>query len=162
MSSDPSSAGASLLRSWRRLRGWPGGTWLFSRLVGWMAPYSGSTRARVRELEPGRCVAVLPDRRRVRNHLDSIHAVALVNVGELASGLAMLTALPAETRSIVVGLECLYEKKARGRIRVDGEARPPDRVTEPVEAVARAVLRDEAEDVVARVAVTWRLSPPAA
>lgn len=125
-----------------------------------MAPYSGTTGARVRELEPGRCRVVLRDRRRVRNHLDSIHAVALVNGGELASGLAMLTALPTGIRSIVVGLECRYEKKARGRIRIDGEAAPPDRVTEPVEALARAVLRDDADEVVARLTVTWRLGPP--
>lgn len=153
------SAGPSLLDAWRRLRRWPGGAWLFSRAVGLIAPYSGTTGVRVRALEPGRCTVTLRERRRVRNHLDSIHAVALVNAGELASGLAMLTALPADARSIVVSLECRYEKKARGRITVRGEAGPPASVAEATESVARAVMRDEDGDVVARLAVTWRLAP---
>lgn len=132
---------------------------MFSRLVGWMAPYSGTTGAIVRELEPGRCRVVLRDRRRVRNHLDSIHAVALVNVGELASGLAMITALPTGARSIVVELGCEYRKKARGTLTVTGEANPPGGVDEASDSVAHAEIRDEVDDVVARVRVLWRLAP---
>lgn len=124
-----------------------------------MAPYSGTTGARVRELEPGRAVLLLPDRRRLRNHLDSIHAVALANAAELASGLAMLTALPAGTRAIVLHLACAYEKKARGTIAVLGVADAPSQITEPGEALARATLRDETGDVVARFEATWRLAP---
>jgi len=162
MSPSSLSGGPALLDAWRRLRRWPGGAWLFSRAVGLIAPYSGTTGVRVRALEPGRCTVTLRDRRRVRNHLDSIHAVALVNAGELASGLAMLTALPEEVRSIVVGLECGYDKKARGRITVEGEADPPPSVAGATESVARAIMRDDEGDVVAQLAVRWRLAPPRA
>lgn len=159
MPANRSSDGPDLLRTWRRLSRWPGGRWLFSRLVGWIAPYSGTTGVRIRALEAGRSELLLRDRRRVRNHLDSIHAVALVNAGELASGLAMLTALPGGTRSIVVSLACEYEKKARGTISIVGEAEPPDEVTSPVESIARAVMRDAEGHPVARLQVTWRLAP---
>lgn len=159
MSSETGPLGSSLLLWWRRLSRWPGGAWLFSRAAGWLAPYSGSTGARVRELAPGRCRLTIRDRRRVRNHLDSVHAVALVNAGELASGLAMVCALPPGTRSIVVGLACRYEKKARGTITIEGEADPPARLEAATETLARATMRDEAGDVVARLEVTWRLGP---
>lgn len=159
MSSHRSSHGPELLDTWRRLSHWPGGSWVFSRLVGWMAPYSGSTGVRVRALEPGRSELLLRDRRRIRNHLDSIHAVALVNAGELAAGLAMLTVLPPSTRSIVVGLSCDYEKKARGTITIVGEADPPAEVATAQESVARASLSDDVGDTVASLRVRWRLAP---
>ena len=96
---------------WRRLAPLPGGRRLFSWILGWMIPYSGTIGARVRLLEPGHCILVLRDRRGVRNHLRSIHAVAITNAGELASGLAMTTALPPGTRAIVTHLATEYVKK---------------------------------------------------
>jgi acyl-coenzyme A thioesterase PaaI-like protein len=148
-----------LLRLWRRLAPLPGGGLLFGLLVGWMAPYSGGVRPRVLHLEPGRARVRIRERRRLRNHLRSVHAIALANVGELASGLAMIAALPADARGIPVRLEIDYLKKARGRITADGRADPPPRVDMEVDAMATAELRDEGGEVVALIAVTWRLSP---
>ena len=55
MPSSLSAPGERLRRLWRRLSGLPGGKTLFSLLVGWMTPYSGTMGARVAELEPGWC-----------------------------------------------------------------------------------------------------------
>lgn len=152
--------GERLRRLWARLSPLPGGSWLFSRLVGLMAPYSGTIGARVVELAPGRCVAELRERRRVRNHLDSVHAVALANLGELTTGLATVCALPPGWRGIVVGLRTEFHKKARGRLRADCETALP-RVVVTAEHVARAKIRDADGDVVAVVEATWRIAPPA-
>lgn len=145
---------------WSRLSGLPGGTWLFSRLVGLMVPYTGTIGAHIRELEPGRSRVTLRDRRRVRNHLDCVHAVALVNLGEVTSGIAMMTALPAGVRGIVTGLSIEYFKKARGTITGRSAPTVPP-VAATVETVVTADMTDAAGDVVARTHVTWRLSPPA-
>lgn len=147
-----------LLGLWRRLAPLPGGRWLFARLLARAVPYTGSIGARVEMLEPGRARVTLRDRRAVRNHLHSIHAIALANLGELVTGLAMLTAA-GQARGILVGMQIEYLKKARGTLTAECLASPPP-VTEPIETQVSAAILDEAGDAVARVTATWRLAPP--
>jgi acyl-coenzyme A thioesterase PaaI-like protein len=158
MSDDNASPGEELMRNWRRLSGLPGGKRLFSWIVGRTAPYTGTLGARVLELEPGHVRVELRDRHRVRNHLRSVHAVALINLGEVASGLATLSGLPASVRGIVVGLSAEYLKKARGRLEAECRSQAGE-VTARVEHRAEAFIRDEAGDIVAKVTARWLLAP---
>lgn len=160
--SEDAAPGDRVLGLWRSLERWPGGDRLFSFLLGRMVPYSGTVRPRVRELEPGRCRAEIRERRRVRNHLRSVHATALATLGELVTGLATLTALPPGVRGILTGLEAEYEKKARGRLVAECRTDPPAPGAggESVEHRAVGEIRDREGDRVATVRAVWRLSPP--
>ncbi len=165
----PSKSGSTLgiLGLWQRLNslplaasvGRPVGQGIFNFLIGKMVPYTGTVKPRVRHLEPGFVRVEMKDRRRVRNHLKSVHAIALANLGEFASGVAMLTALPDSVKAIVTHLEIDYRKKARGTLTAEGRAEPPETITEDVESIVHAVIRDAENDIVAEVAVTWRLRP---
>lgn len=151
----PESPGHRLLQLWDRLSGIPGGRWLFMRLLGRMVPYTGALGARVEELSPGRSRVSLRERRGVRNHLRSIHAVALVNLGELATGLAVLTSLPPGVRGIVTELGASYHAKARGRIEASCTA--PARWTPGETARVESHIVDEAGTLVATVTAHWLL-----
>ena len=100
----------TLMALWKRLSPIPG-KGVFSRLVGRTAPYTGTIKARVENLEPGFARCRLKDRRGIRNHLRSIHAIALANFIEETTGLAMVSAVPQGMRGIVVHIEIDYMKK---------------------------------------------------
>ncbi|MFV1981979.1 MAG: hotdog fold domain-containing protein [Thiohalomonadales bacterium] len=145
-------------RLWQQLQHLPGGSWLFSRMLGWMIPYSGTIGANVKILKPGYAQIQMRDRRRVRNHLHSIHALALCNLGELTSGLAMLTGLSATTRGIPIKISIEYYKKARGNLLAESTVVVPT-VTKETEFEIYTDIRDADGDIVARTTVNWRLGP---
>lgn len=147
-----------LMRYWNALQSKPGGKFLFSVLLGRIIPYSGSIGARIEELTPGHAKITLKDRRKVRNHLGSVHAIALANLGELTTGLAAMAGMPPKTRCILRGLEVSYEKKARGFLTstCDCELVSP---TENTEYTIVAEIRDVAGDVVSTVSALWVIGP---
>lgn len=155
----PSRApGARMLRLWRALSPLPAGKWIFSRLLGRSVPYTGSVRPRVEELRPGYARISMRDRRAVRNHLDSIHAIALANLAEVTSGLAMIVGQPDDSRSIVTGFSIEYFKKARGPLAAECAAATVDASVER-EHLIESVVRDSAGDVVAKATARWRVGP---
>ncbi len=148
-----SSPGRRILALWHRLGGRPAGRRLFAVLLRRMVPYSGTTRPLVLELRPGYARVEMRDRRRVRNHLGSVHAVSLANLGELASGLATVTALPMGKRSILTRLTVDYVKKARGTLTAEGRSELSSLADGECDVAAD--ISDASGDVVARVRARW-------
>ena len=152
------SPGVRILKLWRRLKPYPGGKWLFAQIFGRTVPYSGSVGPRIIVLEPGHEEIEIPDRRSNRNHLGSVHAIALLNAAEQASGLAMLVGLPDGIRGIVTHISMEYLKKARGTIRAVSIVVVPTIITDTDVDVTADCL-DRAGTVVASATVRWRLGP---
>ncbi len=158
MNKSKSGKVADILGLWRKMSSYPGGRWLFSRFIGMYVPYSGSVGVCVEKLAPGHALTSLADTRRVRNHLRCIHAVALINLGEITSGMAMYASLPKHARGIVVAIEATYLKKARGRLVAESCCELPE-ITQGIDFPLFTEIRDEQGDAVARLKVIWRLEP---
>lgn len=152
------SIGPGLRARWRRLAGLPAGKWLFSRALGQYVPYTGNLGAVVRVLVPGQCVVELRDRRRLRNHLDSIHAMALANLAEMVTGLALMNSLPDATRGILTGFSIDYLKKARGTLFAECCCGIPQDNREEAHALT-GEIRDRGGELVAVARARWLTGP---
>ncbi len=117
---------AQIRTCWRTLHRWPGGKKLFSWLVGVMAPYSGNIGAEVEGLDKNFAQVRMRDRRRLRNHLRSVHAIALANLAEYTGNLALAYSMPPNARFIVTRLDMRYLLKARGTITATCRTQMPE------------------------------------
>jgi len=154
----PNGQRNTLRVAWDVLSGVPGGKLVFSRLVGRMAPYTGTIHATVTVLRAGYAEVQMQDRRAVRNHLDCVHAIALANLAELAGNIALAYSLPDDARFIVSGMEIEYLKKARGVIVAVGES-PIPRSSQRAQLDVPVALRDASGDVVAKVILRSLVGP---
>jgi acyl-coenzyme A thioesterase PaaI-like protein len=152
------SIGPKLRFHWQMVSNRPGGKWLFSRILGLMVPYTGGLGGIVQLLEPGHCVVTLADRRKIRNHLNSIHAMALCNLGEKTTGLALMNSLPDNTRGILTGISAEYMKKARGQLTAECYCDIPDG-QEKREYTIKGDVRDSEGELVATVHARWLIGP---
>ena len=149
-----------VLRLYRSLERKPFGHWLFSKLVCWKAPYFASISPRMVSLAPGRGEATLAHRRRVTNHIGTVHAIALCNLAEFVGGLTCDVSIPPTMRWIPRGMSVEYLKKATGTMRaVATPAFAPHDATEGYELPTEVDITDAGGDTVFRARIAMWVSP---
>ena len=100
----------------------PLGKYIISGIVSVYAPYSSSVGAYIENLSTNSCTVILSDYPWLRNPFQSLHAVALINVGEMASGICMVSQLEINKhiKGIPTKISTEFFKKARGNITAVG------------------------------------------
>jgi acyl-coenzyme A thioesterase PaaI-like protein len=141
---------------WKYFSKFPLGKEFFSYLVRFFNPYTGSLGACIVVLEKGHAEVILKDKKKNRNHLNSIHAIALANLGEFTSGIAVLGTLKPNMRGIVKHISIDFLKKARGTLRAVCKCTLP-KVKEDIEFMVYADIFDAQNECVAKVTVLWKL-----
>ena len=150
---------AEALQMFRKLGGSAPGRWLFSRIICFKAPYFSSIRPRIEALEPGRCVVRLRQRRRIQNHIGTVHAIAMCNAAELAGGMATEVTIPASMRWIPKGMSVRYRKKALGVLTATAriEAIADAATAQDLHAIVE--VRDRADEIVFDADITMWVTP---
>src|SRR5688572_30086604 len=114
----------AVLDLWRKTSALPLGNRVFSVAFSQKAPYFASIRPRFTVIEPDRAELVIPKRRRVHNHLGTVHAIALCNGLEAAMGALAESTIPRDRRWIPKGMEVAYTAKATTDITCIAETDP--------------------------------------
>lgn len=152
-------AGSAALKLFRRF----GGSGLGRRLCSWLicrrAPYFSSISPLLEFLEPGRCVAGIRQRRRVQNHIGTVHAIALCNLAEFVGGLATDAAMTRSLRWIPKGMTVRYLKKAIGPMRAEATLDPIGDIGSGAERSARVVVKDRNQETVFDAEIAMWVSP---
>lgn len=96
---------------------WPFGRQLFSAFAARQAPYFKTVSPLVSVLEANRCEIVVKKRKRVQNHIGTMHIIAIANGLEMAMGFMAEASIPQHLRWIPKGIELRYPSKGATDIR---------------------------------------------
>ncbi len=102
-----------VLKLQEKLQKIPFGQKIFSKLVARNAPYFQSISPYIIELKPHSCSISMKKRKKVLNHLKTVHAIAMCNLCELTGGLCLEASIPKTHRWIPMGMKVSYLKKAK-------------------------------------------------
>ena len=100
------------------------GARVFSFAFGQKAPYFSSIRPRFTVIEPNHAELVIPDRRRVHNHLGTVHAIALCNGLEAAMGALAEATIPDDEALDPEGDDGLLHRQGGRRHHLHRRDRP--------------------------------------
>ncbi len=131
-----------VLDLYRRFERLPAGQWLFSRVFSRMAPYFATIGANFVELRPNFCALTIRKRRKVQNHIGTVHVIAICNGLEMAMGALAEATVPPQLRWIPKGMEVRYPAKADTDLRIEAETRPEDWREGEVPVAVRALRAD--------------------
>ena len=152
-----------------RIESWSGEACIDLSAIPWEGYTGDSTtprqRFRAREtggwrLEPGRCEASIRHRRKVTNHIGTVHAIALCNLAELVAGVMTDASLPGSMRWIPRGMTVEYLKKANGPMHAVATPDVPlVEASEGYELQVGVVVRDRDGAAVFRARIAMWVSP---
>ena len=146
------------LKYWRLLGGTAFGRWVVSKIICLIAPYFATIKPVFTEISPGRVELKFKKRRRVHNHIKTVHAIAMCNAAELAGGVCIDASLHGDFRWIPVGMQVQYLKMAKTDLRAVCELE--DYSWESAQDVIMPVdIFDTDGQIVFHADITMRISP---
>jgi acyl-coenzyme A thioesterase PaaI-like protein len=113
-----------VLSLWKWSARLPAGRRVFSIVFARKAPYFASVGPRFTVVRPDHVELVIRDRKRVHNHIGTVHAIALCNGLEAAMGALAEASIPPGKRWIPKGMQVSYTAKASSDITCIAETDP--------------------------------------
>ena len=100
------------LQRLNKIKQWPCGLWIFSKIICLWAPYFSTIKPVFTRLEPGFAQAKIKKRRAVQNHIGTVHAIAVANLCEFVAGTGLEISIAPTHRWIPKSMQINYVAKA--------------------------------------------------
>jgi acyl-coenzyme A thioesterase PaaI-like protein len=134
-----------------------------SAVLGRMVPFVGTAGLVIEQMSEQRVVTRLRNRRRVQNHIRTLHAAAVTLAAETASGFVVGMNLPDDKLPLMKSLQVDFVKRNTGGLRVTAsltEAQIATMHAQPKGEVSVAVEAADDQDVAsARFEMIWAWIP---
>lgn len=124
----------------------------FSGMISIVSPYSGSISPLVEKFSTNECRCSIVEKIYLKNPFNSVHALALTNLGELTSGLLMIEYLAtSKQKGILTKITTEYYKKAKGKITANCN------LTTLKDGIITSKLFNENNKLVCKVCCEWNI-----
>ena len=123
-----------------------------------------TTQTSIDSWDQSHCKVSLQNRKRVQNHIGSVHAAAQIMLCETATGLLLSLSLPEQTTQVVKSIETDFVKRAKGDLIAIATMDPSliELAQSKVEGeiVIPVALYDEEESNPIECKITWAWRKP--
>jgi len=126
----------------------------FSVIMGKVIPFSAKSKFSIEKLEKGYMRVSLPYIKANMNHIKTHHALAMSELGELATGVCLAYSLPKKSQVILKSLSTEYLKKGKGKLVVEAKF-DLDKIKDRGDIVFDIQIKNKAKETVAKAQYIW-------
>ena len=134
-----------------------------SFVLGRVVKFVGTAGLTIEELTPSRAVVSVKNRKKVQNHIGSVHAAAMALIAETASGFVVGMNVPDAAVPVIKSMHIDFVRRAKGSLRAVAELNEVQlkaiRTTERGEVTPTVTVTDEAGEVPVRCTMVWAWTP---
>ena len=111
------------------------------------------------ELSPGHTVVRMRKRRKVKNHIGTVHAIAICNLAEIGAGTMTDATVPSHCRWIPKGMTVEYTAKAETDLVAVAKIDPLPSFEAATDVPVRVDVRDSNDQLVFWAIITMWVTP---
>lgn len=126
----------------------------FSKVMGIVIPFSAKSKFDIEKLKEGYMRVSIPYIKSNMNHIKTHHALAMSELGELATGVCLAYSLPKNSQVILKSLNTEYLKKGKGKLTVEAEF-DLNEIKDRGDAVFDVEIKNKSKETVAKAQYVW-------
>ncbi|MCD8523888.1 MAG: DUF4442 domain-containing protein [Saccharospirillaceae bacterium] len=134
-----------------------------SLVMGRVIPFAGTAGTRVEKLTPQECVIVMRNKKKVQNHIGSVHAAAMGLLAESATGFMTGMSVPDDRIIVIRSMQLEYLKRASGDMkavaRFSDEQLEYVKNTEKGDIEVPVVITDGSGTETVKATMVWAWTP---